>query len=463
MNPRSLIRTSALAVFCAMLFLLSLPSDAGSRVGNPLITLDQSGLLSTFDKNGGVDVSNPFFQDLGTNGRTCNSCHVSTQAWSVTPEGVKARFAASGGTDPVFRPVDGANCPSADVSTVGARKSSYSQLLNKGLFRISMPVPANAEFTIVDIQDPYACAETTASNPAFYRRPLPSTNLGFLSTVMWDGRESGGGKSMDASLSTQIVDATLGHAESAAAPTDQQVQKILAFEKGLYTAQVVDEDARALNARGATGGPGNLSKQNFFIGINDPLGGNPTGAAFNPVTFTTFARWEHLAGSDEISRYRRSVARGETLFNTLPIAITGVAGLNDSLNAPVINGTCTTCHDTPNAGNHSVALAINIGVTDAAPSAPLDVAGLPVYTVVCNATSKLYSVTDLGRAMITGRCADIGKTKGPILRGLAARAPYFHNGSAATLDDAVEFYDQRFNLNLTNQQKSDLVAFLQSL
>jgi len=67
------------------------------------------------------------------------------------------------------------------------------------------------------------------------------------------------------------------------------------------------------------------------------------------------------------------------------------------------------------------------------------------------------------RALITGKCADIGKLKGPILRGLAARAPYFHNGSAATLADVVEFYNQRFDIGFTDQQKADLVAFLSSL
>ncbi|MDQ6868712.1 MAG: hypothetical protein M3178_10015 [Pseudomonadota bacterium] len=51
----------------------------------------------------------------------------------------------------------------------------------------------------------------------------------------------------------------------------------------------------------------------------------------------------------------------------------------------------------------------------------------------------------------------------PILRGLAARAPYFHNGSAATLLDAVNFYDQRFNIGFTDQQKEDLVNFLKTL
>jgi cytochrome c peroxidase len=74
-----------------------------------------------------------------------------------------------------------------------------------------------------------------------------------------------------------------------------------------------------------------------------------------------------------------------------------------------------------------------------------------------------YTVTDPGRALISGKCADVGKVKGPILRGLAARAPYFHNGSATTLEDVVTFYDQRFGINFTEQEKSDLVAFLKSL
>ena len=65
--------------------------------------------------------------------------------------------------------------------------------------------------------------------------------------------------------------------------------------------------------------------------------------------------------------------------------------------------------------------------------------------------------------MITGKFADAGKFKGPILRGLAARAPYFHNGSAQTLEDAVDFYDSRFAIGFTAQEKSDLVAFLRSL
>jgi len=65
--------------------------------------------------------------------------------------------------------------------------------------------------------------------------------------------------------------------------------------------------------------------------------------------------------------------------------------------------------------------------------------------------------------LIDGKFNHVGKIKGPILRGLAARAPYFHNGSAQTLRDAVRFYEGRFGLVLTPQEESDLVAFLNTL
>jgi cytochrome c peroxidase len=55
------------------------------------------------------------------------------------------------------------------------------------------------------------------------------------------------------------------------------------------------------------------------------------------------------------------------------------------------------------------------------------------------------------------------RIKGPILRGLAARAPYFHNGASANLQQVVNFYNLRFQMGLTDQQKADLIAFFNSL
>src|SRR4051812_2430101 len=382
MNMRPYSRVLTLALLVALsLALLSLNTSAGNKIANPLLTQDATGTLGTFTTTGGIDISNPFFQELGTNGRTCNSCHVSSEAWTVTPAGVQARFNATGGTDPIFRTNDGANCPSADVSTVAARRAAYSLLLDRGLIRVSVSTPATAEFTIVNISDPQNCPETTINDPALYRRPLPSTSVAFLSTVMWDGRENAPGRSIAQNLQQQAIDATMGHAQAVTPPTPQQAKAIADFQLAMYTAQESDKVAGDLIQRKATGGASNLSKQNFFIGINDPLGNNPTGANFDPVVFTSYNAWQDLPGSDAATRARRSIARGQALFNTFPIPITGVGGLNDALNAPVINGTCTTCHDSPNVGNHSVTAPLNIGVADASLPSPLNISGLPVYTV----------------------------------------------------------------------------------
>src|SRR5947207_10108376 len=177
------MRSKTLATALLMFLLVALPTYAGNGLPNPVSSVNPAGTMSTYSTAGPIDVRNAFFQNLGTNGRTCNSCHVSSNAWTISPAEVQARFKATGGTDPIFRTVDGANCPSADVSTVAARKAAYSQLLNKGLIRISIATPTGAEFQITQIDDPYNCPQTTAGTPALYRRPLPATHLSFLTTV----------------------------------------------------------------------------------------------------------------------------------------------------------------------------------------------------------------------------------------------------------------------------------------
>ena len=449
--------------------------DTGAQPTPPVIPqrtmdADPSGTISTYQPSGDTQTSsNSFFQSLGTNGRSCGTCHQEQTAWSVSAQSVQARFNSSLGTDPIFRLVDGATCPNADVSSLQNKLQAYSLLLSKGLIRIGLPVPANTQFQVNVVSDPYNCntnpttglLSPTSGIVSIYRRPLPSTNLGFLSAIMWDGREP--------NLFSQSVDATLGHAQANASPSTAQQQQIVNFENGVFTAQILDNAAKNLDADGATGGPVTLQGQlaGFFIGINDPLGQNPTGTPFTPNVFNLFQAWSNLSGGG-VNKDRGSVARGETLFNTTQINITGVGGLNDVLGVQSISGFCGTCHDTPNVGNHSVKAPLNIGIANAGPNSPpaLDISGLPVFMLSCTSgplTGQSFIVTDPGRALISGKCADIGKVKGPILRGLAARAPYFHNGSAATLLDVVEFYNQRFNLGFTEQQKSDLVAFLETL
>jgi hypothetical protein len=446
--------TVALALVLAATVSLRSRTHADAHARDLQAFNDESGVVQTVSTNGAFDIDNPFFQSLGTNGRACVTCHQSSDGWSITPQHVKARFAATKGEDPLFRLNDGATCPSADVSTLEAKRDAYGMLLSKGLIRVGIGIPANAEFSLLEVDDPYDCA--TAMELSLFRRPLPSTNLRFLSGVMWDARESAPGRTLAQSLRQQAIDATLGHAQASVRPTDQELDAIVALESGLVTAQMEDRRAGRLNQHGGAGGPDALARQDFFIGVNDPLGFNPTGAPFDPRAFTLFSAWQ---SSDWRAEANRAIARGQEIFNTRPIAITGVKGLNDALGVAEIPGTCTTCHDSPNVGNHSVALAIDIGVSDASRRTP----DMPLYTLKCTATGEIVKTMDPGRALITGRCADIGKTKGPVLRALAARAPYFHNGSAASLIDVVTFYDERFNLGLTPQEKADLVAFLRAL
>lgn len=435
------------------------PAAAGNAIANLFAFDNPSGQSQTFN-HGILNPNNPFFKVLGSNGRACVTCHQASEGWSITPDGVRARFEESDGLDPIFRTNDGSNCEGADVTTRAARQSAFSLLLSRGLIRVGMDVPAGAEFIIENVDDPYQCGGSLSS-ASMYRRPLPSTNLRFLSAIMWDGRESPGTLSMRDGLMQQANNATRGHAQAFADLTNEEKQQIVDFELGLHSAQGSDMDARELNAAKATGGAVHLSRQPFFIGINDPLGQNPSGAAFDPRAFTLFDAWAPSAASSHspYAAARAAVARGQELFNTHRIDISGVSGLNDELHVASIAGTCTTCHDAPNVGNHSVKAPLNIGLTDADQRTP----DMPLYTLRNVHTGDFTQTTDPGRAMVTGKWKDIGRFKGPILRGLAARAPYFHNGSAATLRDVVNFYDRRFNIGLTEAEKSDLVAFLRAL
>lgn len=468
--------------------------------------LDSTGLMATYNVAGAINQNNPFFQSLGTNGRSCSTCHVASNAFGLSAVHAQEVFAATSGRDPLFASVDGANCP--DLPRDDA--SMHSLLLQNGLFRIALQVPANAEFTIQAVHDPYGCAIVTdpisgQQTLSVYRRPLPATNLAYLSAVMDDGRETivplNDPATFAADLATdlqhQALDATMGHAQADVPPTPDQLIAIAKFESGLYTAQNLDNSAGLLSAKRAKGGPVRLSEQLYYPGINDTLGQDPKGSTFNPNVFTLFSAWASSdssgPGDISVAQSRQAIAAGEAIFNTHPLTISNVRGLNDnpalaaalgtSLPVRPFQGTCSTCHDVPNVGNHSAALPLDIGTShDAALEqdslvatalSQLSSPDLPMYEITgcpnpfpnpsdANAPYVVYT-TDPGRALITGHCSDLSRIKGPVLRGLAARAPYFHNGAARDLNELVNFYNQRFQMNLTEKEKSELIAFLNSL
>lgn len=452
---------------------------------------DKTGAIATFSTAGHIDENNAFFQSLGTNGRTCATCHQPDQAFGLSARGVREVYRRTHGHDPLFASVDGADCP----TFTSTRRAAHSLLLDRGLIRIAIPMPANAQFTIAVVHDPYGCAityDTGVPEISVYRRPLPATNLRYLSAVMFDGRETlrplNGAHTFEDNLKFDLADQALGAVtghEQGDTPSAEKIAEMVQFEMSLTTAQVEDDRAGSLAAHGASGGPMALTAQPYYPGMNDVLGGDPLGKQFNTNVFALYSGWSdggsRRGQGDDRRDARAEIAAGEKLFNTAPLTITGVRGLNDNpaLGYPAsISGTCATCHDTPGVGNHSVALALDIATSRQAEdeSDPniiaalqeLEPPDLPVYEIrgctdPVSGNPVNYYTSDPGRALITGQCVDVNRGKGPILRGLAARAPYFHNGAARNLNELVNFYDKRFQMNLTNEQKRDLVAFLNSL
>jgi hypothetical protein len=494
---------AALPIWATTLTIATVSGQQSGVLSGRSLFPNPNGLSQTFSTSGGIDLSNPFFQSLGSNGRSCATCHQPSDGMSISAASVQQRFDQTSGLDSIFRTVDGSNCDQGiDVSTVAGRSAAYSLLRTRGLIRIAIAVPPNADYQVVDVSNPYGC--DNRQTISMYRRPLPATNLRFLSTVMFDGRESSPATgttrilfsnyptSLLNDLAHQSVDATTGHAQGdGTRPTPDEQRQIVDFETALFTAQAVAKGVGRLDARGTLGGPLALIRQPFFISINssvhflllqfEPPGGlvKPGDGQFSPAIFNLFDAW--TAFPDDTPQ--AAVARGQAIFNSRPIDITGVAGINDDLSAgglesggvSSLQGTCGTCHDTPNVGNHSFPTPLDIGTGTPSPLNPsvslggLDLQYLPIITV-CKTdpttggpTGDCKTTTDLGQALIDGRFDHVGKIKGPILRGLSARAPYFHNGSAQTLRDVVRFYESRFGLVLTPGEESDLVAFLSAL
>src|SRR5579862_4359364 len=126
---------------------------------------DPAGDVATFSTAGNIHETNPFFQSLGTNGRTCATCHQPDQGFSLSAVGVRQVYERTHGTDPLFATFDGANCPTANSTS----QEAHSLLLQRGLIRVGITLPPNPEFEISAVHDPYGCAINTDESTG---RPL---------------------------------------------------------------------------------------------------------------------------------------------------------------------------------------------------------------------------------------------------------------------------------------------------
>jgi cytochrome c peroxidase len=400
---------------------------------------NEGGAAATFSTAGFVNLDNEFHTPQGTNGRSCGTCHLPELGWSINPSQVETLFAETAGTAPIFNPLD-ANSASADVSTPEARYASYS-MLRGGLFRRGANLPAAAEYTIIAVDDPLGAGGST-TRFEFFRRPLATANFHLALNVGWHSQN---GQSATPPPTPGLVAQAAGNitgAQQGTPPASPEVvNAIVAYESQLSFAQLVAHGAGRLDACGGRGGPELLASQAFVnarFDLFDAWGGAPPGQPGSD------AGRQCLMPGCSVNPHRQRIARGQILFNAVNPG----------------GGSCRGCHNAANNGSNVSGALFDIGASDADKREP----GMPLYTLMRTSPVEIKQTTDPGRAAAgAGTWATLNRFKVPSLRGVAARAPYFHNGIAKTLLDVVRHYEEKLGFVFTVEEEQDLVAFMNAL
>jgi hypothetical protein len=362
-----------------------------------------------------VSLDNNFFTPQGTNGRDCGTCHAAEDGWSIKPATVTLMFLLSDGLDPLFVNNLDTDKPTCDMSTTQARWDCTT-MLRQGLFTRRVSPPATRDYDVIDADDPFGVGTTTSL--WFFRRPLPTANSK-SHTVMWDGANTVGTVLRDGLIRQARGNVT--GAQQGAPASDEVIFDMVDYEMGIGHAQSYVFGAGSLTAGGAMGGPENA--------IEQPLVN---------ARFDLFDAWQNSTNA-----HRKRIYRGQEIFN----------------NQNVASGrTCRGCHNAANNGQN-----VNGTLFDVGASRPEFGPGKAVYTFQSRTTGEIVESTDPGRGIRTGNFADLNRFKTPNLRGLASRAPYFHNGIAADLPAVVEHYEAALGFDFTESEEADLVAFMEAL
>jgi cytochrome c peroxidase len=437
---------------------LSSGSGEGVEGLSPDQAYNSAGIAETVHLSGSVDRTNAFFQPIGTNPRTCETCHGADQGWTLTAQAATMKFFMTAGTDPLFNLVDTGSRVDADVSTFWARLNTYqSTLLNRGLIRFTRAISPTAEFAVTAVNDPYGWSTTTSVSS--FRRPTPTANESKSVSNNW----TGGPHDPFVATAQTSAGASRLHLQRVEPVSTELANSMRDLQFGIVFAQIQDRRAGRLDADGAKGGPVHLKDQVFYPGINDLQGNDPQGKPFTRKVFDIYDAWSVHAGESPWSLTREAargaIYRGQEIFNHFEFPVSGVTGLNDVLGASTVQATCSTCHNVPNVGGHAVFRMFDMGTANPERCSP----ALPMLTLQNKTTGEVRQVCDMGKATQTGKWADIGGFRAPPLRGLAARAPYFHDGQMRNIRAVIDYYQSRFNMGLTVAQKRDLEAFLRAL
>ena len=457
-----------------------------------------NGKLGVLNASGPIEMKgHPFFEALGMNSRACVTCHQPAHAMSVSVEALRERWRVTKGEDPIFAAVDGSNNPKLPQ----ALESSHSLLLNRGLFRVGLPWPPadqkiKPEFTIEVVRDPTGVnLDDTYGlkgvNPtvSVFRRPRPVANMKYVmspddvfniktGTLMATDPETGKPVGMNLmadsrhlTLKQQANGAYRDHQEGRLGVSSENLRKIVEFENQIFIAQSHDRWGGSLVE---AGGPLGLGPRAMAEGKIHVLANNNRDPVFR--LFDAWKKPEAIPGelTPEQREFRASVARGNDVFMFRLFWIRDATHINSIGLGNPIKRSCSTCHNVQMTGQDLAPGWVDVGTTNyptwTEPPVFSDKAELPVFKLTCDKSApphpylgRVIYTNDPGRALITGKCVDIGSIVMGQFRGLAARAPYFSNGSARNLRELVDFYDRRFDMKLTEQERQDLVNFLSVL
>jgi cytochrome c peroxidase len=387
------------------------PADCG---GEPCAAVAR-GLRAFFDRE---------LHGLGANGRACSDCHMATDSFQLSPASVEARFrllqlrrrANPTADDPLFRPID-----ADDFRTNGDAATDFSNLRQNGLVRITFPLPPN-----IRLVDPVTNA---ASDETFVDvwRAVPSVNNVALtgpdeSLPVWPRDPNPtGGYQLDARISTlqeQALSALTNHAQIQQAPAPQLLDDLSAFQRVLFTNHRVRALAEAMRDGAGT--------------LPDP---DPPLNELEQQGKAVFVRaCSQCHGGPSQSTPEVPVIRFHRIFSQCPRPI-------DTATPPrFVFAACP-----PSLARNVRTYEIVLSVATATPAGLL-----PAGTKVRRTSS------DPGRALLTGFVGgpapsdDWEKFDVPGLRGMGKTAPYFHNNSAATLEDVVDHYMEFFKVVQAN-------------
>jgi cytochrome c peroxidase len=382
--------------------------------GEPCTAVSR-GLRAFFDRQ---------LDGLGANGRACADCHMATDNFQLSPANVEARFQLlqlrrrgdSDADDPLFRPID-----ADDFRSNGESASDFSNLRQNGLIRITFPLPPNIR--LIDPATNLPSAETEVD----VWRSVPTVNdvalTGPDNGILWSrGPNPTGGYQLDARIATlqeQANGALINHAQVQSAAPQQLLDDLASFQRVLFTNHGVRELSAAVRAETTP--------------LPDPDGPLTTLEEQGKIVFARACTQCH--GGPGLSTPQATpqappapVIRYHNILSQCPRPVDA---------APQARFAFAVC--APQLARNARTYAIRLSVATPTPAGIL-----PAGTIVRRTSS------DPGRALLTGFVGgaapqdDWDKFDVPGLRGISRTAPYFHNNSAASLEEMVDHYIELF-------------------